>query len=228
MGQTLGLLDTDFSAVAKAFGSRKFALWVGSGISFARAPSLGKLIGLTIEYLRSQVTTNDENDKFAVGLKKILQHAGMDDASIKSIDYALPFSSWPCCSQVTNNLWSKYSSMLDVRIKGEPDDFLLWTAVDVRKEYGGLSDPDCEHLAIALLVLEGAVADIASANWDGLIEIAVDQLSPTGRTGILQVVVDPQDVRDASGRATLVKFHGCAVLSSLDPAAYRKFLVATR
>jgi NAD-dependent SIR2 family protein deacetylase len=69
-------------------------------------------------------------------------------------------------------LWDSYASVLDIRVEGEADDYMLWNAVDVRTMFGSLADPDCEHLSIAMLVMEGAIADIASANWDGLIERA--------------------------------------------------------
>jgi hypothetical protein len=228
VAETLTLLDSDYTAVAKAFNNRGFALWVGSGISFGRAPSLGTLICLVIEHLRTRLSTKDDADRFGRALKKILHMAGLEEADLATLAYDQPFETWPLKSAIVEGLWQKYSTMLDVRISEEDDDYLLWSAVDVRHEYGHVADPDSEHLAIAILVLEGAVSKIASANWDGLIEASIDQLSPSGRAGILQVIVDPQDVRDVQGQTVLVKFHGCAVLSVADPAAYRKFLTATK
>jgi len=116
--------------------------------------------------------------------------------------------------------------VLDIRLEGEADDYILWNAIDVRSTYGTLDDPDCEHLCIAILIMEGAVADIASANWDGLIEAAVRRLS--GGAGLVQVIVDPAHLRDGPARTRLIKFHGCAVHCTLDPASYRRFLIATR
>jgi hypothetical protein len=228
VSETLELLDNDFSAVAKAFDDQQFALWVGSGISFLRAPSLGKLIALALEHLRARITTNDASDRFSVALRAALAMAGLSGASQAAIQFGVPFDTWPERDAIVDALWGKYSRFLDLRIAGEDDDYLIWTAVDVRKEYGQLKDPDCEHLAIAILVLEGAVSKIASANWDGLIEVAIEKISAAGRDSVLQVVVDPHDVRDPPGRALLVKFHGCAVLAGTDAAAYRKFLTATK
>lgn len=54
--------------------------------------------------------------------------------------------------------------MLNLRVPGKPRDYLLWEAVDVRAKYGHLTDPDIEHLAIALLILEGAITQIASGH----------------------------------------------------------------
>jgi hypothetical protein len=228
VAETLELLDKDFSAVAKAFDDQQFALWVGSGISFLRAPNVGELIRLALEHLRTEITTNDAGDRFAVTLKSALKMAGLEEAAVAAIDYAAPVDAWPARDAIINELWGKYSRFLDLRVAGEDDDYLVWTAVNVRQEYGHLHDPDCEHLAIAILVLEGAVSKIASANWDGLIEVAIETVSATGRNGVLQVIVDPQDVRDPPGRAILVKFHGCAVLAAADPPAYRRFLTATK
>src|SRR5258708_3104322 len=168
VAETLELLDNGFSAVSKAFDNQQFALWVGSGISFLRAPSLGKLIALALEHLRVRITTNDASDRFAVTLKAALAMAGLSGAGQAAIQYGVPFDTWLERDAIVGALWGKYSRFLDLRIAGEDDDYLVWTAVDVRKEYGQLEDPDCEHLAIAILVLEGAVSKIASANWDGL------------------------------------------------------------
>lgn len=125
-----------------------------------------------------------------------------------------------------HSLWDSYASVLDIRVEGEADDYMLWNAVDVRTTFGTLAEPDCEHLCIAILVMEGAIADIASANWDGLIERAVERLS--GGRRLLQVVVDPDHLRDPAGRTRLIKFHGCAIYARDDPGAYRYFLTATR
>lgn len=228
VAETLDLLDTDFKAVVKAFEEQRFALWVGSGISFLRAPNLGELIRLALEHLRAGVTTNDAADPFAVTLKAALKMAGLNDAAIGAADFAVPFDAWANRAAIIDKLWGQYSRFLDLGVQGQDDDYLIWSAVDVRKEYGHLQNPDAEHLAIAVLVLEGAVAELASANWDGLIEVAIEKISATGRQGVLRVVVDPHDVRDPPGRATLVKFHGCAVLAAADPVAYRKFLTATK
>ncbi len=85
--------------------------------------------------------------------------------------------------------------------------------------------PGVEHLALAALVVEGVAPDIASANWDGLVEAAVTNLAGN-QPGILQVRVLPAEYRlGAAARARLYKFHGCAVLAGKNEAAYRGSLV---
>lgn len=230
LSETITLLETDFDAVLKAVADQKFSLWIGSGISLDRAPSLGKLLALVIEHLRSKSTSRDDKDKYYVALVKVLAKADLDPAAVTALPLDKPFPAWPGATRgaIIDKLWGKYSSVLDVRVKDEEDDYLLWDAVDVRKEFGHLNDPDCEHLAIALLVLEGAVNQLASANWDGLIEVSIEQLAPNGRNGIVQVVVDPANIRDPKASSRLLKFHGCAVLCVANEALYRKYLIATK
>src|SRR5258708_7802400 len=67
---------------------------------------------------------------------------------------------------------------------------------------------------IAILALEGCAADIATANWDGLIEIALEKLSGRGR--VLRVCVLGEDLRIEPLRSNLYKFHGCAVRARLN------------
>ena len=57
--------------------------------------------------------------------------------------------------------------------------------------------PAAEHLCIAILILEGAVQAIASANWDGFIEAAVERLS-NGVPGVMQSVRGQATVAQAS------------------------------
>ena len=117
--------------------------------------------------------------------------------------------------------------MLDIRIDGEPADFILWEAVNIRGVFADNVQPAVEHLCIAILVLEGAVDSIASANWDGFIEVAIARLSGSAQ-GVLQVVVDREQLRDAAGRPKLLKFHGCIVYAVQNPAAFRKYLTGSR
>lgn len=206
--ETLHKLDGEFGAMAAAFEDGEFALWVGSGIS-RRAPSLGSLITRAIEFLRRKVVDPTETEKFRPVLTRALRIAGIEIDDVED-DLHKEFVNWPNYEGIRDALWNKYSELLDVRLKGERPDYLLWTAVDVRHAFSNPKPPACEHLSIAILVLEGALHEIASANWDGFIEAAVEQL--TGCiAGNLQVIVDPGHLRDAPGKARLLKFHGCIV-----------------
>jgi hypothetical protein len=85
--------------------------------------------------------------------------------------------------------------------------------------------PDCEHLCVAILAMEGVVPNIASANWDGLTEAASTELSG-GTNDIIRVCVGGDDLREPELQATLLKFHGRAVKAKEDEANYRDLLVA--
>ena len=104
---------------------------------------------------------------------------------------------------------------------------MVWHAIDVVATYGSALSPDAEHLCIAILALEGAVNDIHSANWDGLIETAVADLTHD-REAYLNVVVIPEELQAPELALQLLKFHGCAVLAGEDPDKYRNAIVATR
>lgn len=212
--------------MATAVGNREFSLWVGSGISLGRAPGLSDLISLVIDYLQERSDPIQPACRFRRALFDVLRLAALDDDAIEALPLNSPFSSWSERDSITSALRQRYSELLDVRVDGERDDFLLWEAADVRSTYGSLSSPDAEHLCIALLLLEGAFETIPCANWDGLIEAAVRDLS--GSDNSLQVIVDPERLRDPPAQARLVKFHGCAVLARDDPTTFRKFLVGSQ
>jgi len=225
--QVLDFLDNEFAGVAAAAGRRGFALWVGSGISLGRAPSVGTMLEHVLEHLRQNIDAGKPNCRFQRALDEALRMSNLSDAELAAIPLSDPVDSWPQKGALIQSLWDSYASVLDIRVEGEADDYMLWNAVDVRTMFGSLADPDCEHLSIAILVMEGAIADIASANWDGLIERAVDRLS--GSTPpLLQVVVDPDHLRGPPARTRLIKFHGCAIHARDDPGTYRHFLTAAR
>jgi hypothetical protein len=222
---TLHKLDNDFGAMAKALENGEFALWVGSGIS-QKAPSLGALVTRAVEFLRQRTVDPATSAKFRPALVSALKYGGVEIADVTAhLDE--PFSNWPNYKAVRDTLWNRYSDLLDVRVPAEATDFMLWDAVDVRQAFNHPAPPACEHLSIAVLILEGALQEIASANWDGFIEAAIEQLAGT-IAGNLQVVVDPAHLRDAPGKARLLKFHGCIIHATDDPEAYRSFLIASK
>lgn len=222
--QVLGRLDGDFASTAKAVENGEFALWVGSGIS-RKAPSLGGLISAAMEYLRARATDPATEADYMPALDEALQLAGTDRAAIGA-DLRSAFTTWGARNAIVDALWNGYSRVLDIRVGGEPSDFLLWTAIDIRRQFENPAPPAAAHLCIALLVLEGAIKTIASANWDGFIEAAVHRLGG-GIPGILQVVVDPGQLRDPPGQAKLLKFHGCIIHAEQDEKRYRRFLTGS-
>ena len=222
--EVLAKLDAEFDAVARAIENGEFALWVGSGIS-RRAPDLGELIDRAMEYMRVRAVNVATSPTYLPALSEAIRFAGRDPAVLEP-RFATPFSAWPEAEAITAVLRNKYSRVLDIRIAGTPADFILWNAIDIRDEFAHPKPPAAQHLCIAILILEGVVGTIASANWDGFIEAAVKRLSG-GVEGVVQVVVDPAQMRDPPGRAQLLKFHGCIVHATEDPDAYRQYLTGS-
>ncbi|MDO9712300.1 SIR2 family protein [Paracraurococcus lichenis] len=217
-------LDGRFSPVARAFEDGEFALWVGSGIS-RRAPNLGGLVARAVEFLRERAAATATSADYLPALREVVELAGMDPATLEP-QFGQPFATWPEQGQIVNALWTRYSRVLDIRIPREESDFILWEAINVRDAFADARHPAAEHLCIAILVLEGAVKTIASANWDAFIEAAVHRLSG-GILGTLQVVVDPSHMREPPGRATLLKLHGCIYYATIEPNTFRKYLVGS-
>ena len=223
--EVLGKFEAEFATVARAVQNGEFAFWIGSGIS-RNAPDLGDLIARALEFLRVKAIQPATVDIYRPALEEVIRLAEFDPADLRS-QFATPFVEWPERNAIIDKLWNNYSRVLDIRIRDEPADFILWEAIDIRAAFANPAPPTAEHLCIAILILEGAVGTIASANWDGFIEAAVSRLSG-GAPGLLQVVVDPEQLRDAGRRPKLLKFHGCIIHATQDPLAFRKYLTASR
>jgi hypothetical protein len=223
--EVLAKFDTDFAAVAQAAENGEFALWVGSGIS-RQAPNLGELIERAFEFLRLKAIDPPTQAAFARSLEEAVTLAGLDPAKLRA-QFTSPFASWAEKDQIVKALWDKYSDLLDIRIVGERGDFILWDAIDIRAAFAHPKPPSATHLCIGILIMEGAVKTVASGNWDGFIEDAIARLS-NGGAGILQVIVDPDHLREAPAQAKLLKFHGCVIYATKEPGAFRKYLTGSR
>jgi len=222
--QVLAKLDGAFAPVADAVSAGEFALWVGSGIS-RRAPNLGDLLSRAVERLRQGATDPATTASYMPALEDALRIAGRRPGALAA-RYAEPFEDWPEREEIIVRLWNSYSQVLDIQVAGEPADLVLWDLIDIRSAFANPRPPAAEHLCIAILVMEGAVKDIASANWDGFIEAAVDRLAGPG-SGLLQVVVDPAEMRGPAGLTRLLKFHGSITHATIDPGTYRSFLTGS-
>jgi hypothetical protein len=223
--EVLAKFDTDFAPVAQAAENGEFALWVGSGIS-QQAPNLGDLIERAFEFLRQKAIDPPTQAAFTLSLDEAVKLTGLDPAKLQP-QYTTPFASWAEKAQIVTALWDQYSDLLDIRIVGERGDYILWDAIDIRTVFAHPRPPAATHLCIGILMMEGAVKTVASGNWDGFIEDAVARLS-NGGPGILQVIVDPDHLREAPAQAKLLKFHGCVVYATKEPATFRKYLTGSR
>lgn len=224
VSETLGLLDGPFRAFAEGVAEDRYALWLGSGISFGRVDGLKQIIPRVIEFLRTQIDIGNSNCRFRAALNQALALAQLSPEEQGRVDVARPFTEWRDADAITGRLIGNYARLLETTVDGEVDDFVLWNGVDIASTFANPAlEPDVEHICIAILLLEGVSSDIVSANWDGLVEKAVDTL--TAGTPALVVYVRPDDLREPPQRARLFKFHGCAVKATVDEATYRQCLV---
>ncbi|HEY8722262.1 MAG TPA: SIR2 family protein [Gaiellaceae bacterium] len=223
VGQTLALLDGPHAAVAREVANGRYVVWLGSGISRGRVDGLDGVVQRVLEFLRQQALLEGAGSPHERALDAALDLAELRQPERDRIDLAQPVASWTDLDVLVRSLVGKYAELLDIHVDGKPTDYLLWDAVDVSATYGRSADPDCEHLAIAVLVLEGVLTEAPTANWDGLIESALTQLADPAAQ--VQVVVLEQDLRGPAGILRLIKFHGCAVRATNDPATYREALV---
>ncbi len=218
-------MDGTFASLAKGVAEDRYVLWLGSGISLGRMDGLKQVIGRVIEFLRTRIEADDPDCRFAKALNAALTLASLSHEERARVDLALPFDAWRDSVAISLRLVSNYARLLDIVVEGEADDYLLWEAVDVRSTFADPAKlPDVEHLCLAILMLEGAASDLISANWDGLIERAMEALA--GRPSPLTVCARPDDLREPSPRARLIKIHGCATKAEQDESNYRAFLVA--
>lgn len=221
VAETIDLLDGPLSRFSEGFQAGQYALWLGSGISRERVVGLDGVLAKLLENLRLRITGTDCEHHRA--FKDILSLADLSDAEKAQIDICQPVASWPIHEELINRLWGKYSKVLGTEVDGRPFDYLLWDVLDFPITFAA-QKADAEHLAIAMLVLEGAVSDLATANWDGLLEAAMVELGRPNET--FRVAVTGDDLRGPLGVGTLYKFHGCANRAIENEADYRPLLVA--
>lgn len=225
---TLKLLDASFEPFAAGVSNGLYAFWLGSGISFGRAPSLRILVGKVVEFVRSHINHADTTCKFARTLQDILKLASTTADERARSNFDEPFASWPDQDAIAWRLVNNYSMLLGLTVDGEDMDYLLWNVIDVCATFADPTMiPDVEHLCLAALSLEGTVPEMLSANWDPLVERAVDTLTDGNVALRPTVVARPADLQLPCHNTRLIKFHGCAVKALGDPGHYRQWLVAS-
>lgn len=225
--ETLELLDGHARAVADGVANGRYALWLGSGISMNSVPGLSGAVRNVLELLQTRANTSDSTCVYHKALKAAIKIAGLRKHELDALDLTKPVGEWTNLDEILDNLVGRYSELLDIRLAGKKQDYLLWEGVDIKATYAAAAEPGSEHLCVAILALEGAVHDIPSANWDGLIETATQELAESSEQA-LHVIVLGDDFRDTSTAPRLLKFHGCAVLAARDESRYRAALVGAR
>ncbi|CAD6010292.1 SIR2_2 domain-containing protein [Agreia sp. COWG] len=228
MKQTLALLRGEFPSFLAAINRGMYAFWLGSGISREKLDAVPVFVLTVLKHLQSRGDPSDLNDPCWDPFKEALALAALSKAEKEEIDFSRDIDLWSVRDAIISRVSSRYSDLLDIHIEGEPPDYLLWDVLKVPQSYGaGVADPDLEHYCLAVLMMEGVAPEIVTANWDGLIEMAVEELAP-GNESVVSVYVRAADFRQPRGRSRLLKFHGCAVRAIRDPTEYRGLLVGRR
>jgi hypothetical protein len=228
VADVLSCLDDEFAEFAGGFARGEYLLWLGSGISRDVVPSVPALLRGMLEFLRARVDPADPDCRFRAALEEVLDVGGVSEAVRSGLTLGEEVDTWDGVDDIVNRLVDRYSDVLNVRVRGEAEDYLVWTGLDAAATYGDSRlEPDAEHLCVAILMLEGVVRSAPTTNWDGLVEAAMKKL--VGDTGqFLRVVVVPADFREPELQAELLKFHGCAVRAAADEGEYRSRLIARK
>jgi hypothetical protein len=215
------MLTTSHPELIDDVADGKRFIWLGSGISRKQVPDLVALMARVLRYLRDKAVSGEPDSG---------NHA---DSLLEILDTYLPGereryeanpSTWKPID--LEHLRDQYSRVLGVGVTGKPNDYLLIEAADLPNVFG---DPDLQpgptHFVLAMLISEGVINNLASGNWDGLVEKALADIS--GTDSLLDVYVDVDDPRHAHGHAEIAKFHGCAVLTLREEVKYRDKIIAT-
>src|ERR1700691_1758775 len=72
---TLDLLDGPFLPLAEGVAHKRYAVWLGSGISRERVDDLKGVIKRVLVYLRDRIEPGNVNCKFLKALKEVLRLA---------------------------------------------------------------------------------------------------------------------------------------------------------
>ena len=221
LGGALRLLRTSQIALAEDVRRARRGFWIGSGISCKQVPGLEELIGRVLNFLHQHSSSGDDASDHREALLSIL------DAYLpgEKAKFEADETGWVVPDDL-QTLVTNYSEFLETEVGANAGDYLLWVAMDVRETYGSPDrNPGLDHHLLALLILEGLVPELASGNWDGLIEKAVGQRSYQGP--VLHVCMTSDDEREGLQPPHLYKFHGCAVRAR-QSEAFRPYLVASK
>ena len=167
--------------VGDVVDGRRF-FWLGSGISRDQVPDLVAVMERVLLFLRDQAHTGPERAQHRDALLEVLGTYLPPEVARYEADEA----GWQPAD--LEPLRQVYSEVLGVRVGDLPGEYLLMTAADLPNTYGAADlEPGVAHRLLAILIAEGVVKEIASGNWDGLVEAAVVEL--TGLPGLLDVYV---------------------------------------
>jgi hypothetical protein len=124
IADTLKLLDDDFKELAVGVARGEYALWLGSGISRERVPDLRIVVRRVLDHLSDGARAEACDGPFTPALTKAVGLALTSDEK-KTVDLTNAPWTWPNVNVVVDRLISHYSQLLDIRILGKKEDYLL-------------------------------------------------------------------------------------------------------
>lgn len=226
--EALTLLRNDWAEVTDRVLRDEYGLWIGSAISRERFPDVKALMCKLLVQLYESGDPSDSDCPYMQTLAHIVE---MSTAS--NVDMLMHPNSWDKDDRagLLDDLWSKYSTILNLGVDANGAfESVRWDILKLDEIYGDASvQPDAEHRFLALLVQEGVVTQMVTANWDALIELAHEYCCTDSDPTIH--VVASNDELDAVGTGTqarLLKIHGCARKMLQDPDKYKRYMVATQ
>lgn len=196
---------------------------MGSAISKERVVGLDGVLSTLVENLRQRIANRTDCPHYKA-LMHIIGLAELTPEQIAETDMDVPVSGWAHQTLIVDRLWNKYSKVLGTEVEGQDRlDYLLWDVLGFKQTFSS-QHADAEHLAIGILVLEGVVSELATSNWDALLEAAMEELGQSGNP--YTVAVKGDDLKGPAAIAKLYKFHGCARRAIEDESNYRSLIVA--
>jgi hypothetical protein len=222
--EVVDLVRHGFPTLAEDVVNNRRAFWIGSGISKFQVPDLAALLGSVFSYLAVRAVSGDPDARsHSDTLRRLL--STYLPAELTLFDESP--QEWTVPADL-EGLANSYSEILDSEVDGFSGDHLLWDGADVREMFGSPEiEPGVNHYLLAILIHEGVLTQLASANWDGLIEKAVAAIDPVPTRLKLASYVTNDDFRDLRADARLLKLHGCAVKARNTETPYREYIAAS-
>ena len=123
--QTLALLDGPFAGLAQGVAERRYALWLGSGISRGRVDDLKAVINPVLTYLRANANFGNPACTYVRALDEAIGLAQLSDEERKAFDPTQPIADWALLPTIVDRLKNSYARLLDIRIDHHRADHLL-------------------------------------------------------------------------------------------------------
>ena len=148
--------------------------WVPDSLVIGLSELNGVLHKL-VEFLRSRTDSANADCLYKKALDDVLALANLSPEERCRAKYSVESASWPDIAIILQRLAERYSKVFDVTVAGQPEDYLLWDGTSFVDTFSA-EEPDAEYLCVGILALEGVITEIATANWDGLLEAAAIEL----------------------------------------------------